>query len=78
MDQKDLVEYIAKSLVDQPEQVQVHEADGEHGKVLRLSVSQEDIGKIIGRQGRIAREIRTVIRAGAQRSNQRVSVDILG
>ena len=77
MDQKDLVEYIAKSLVDQPEQVQVHEADGEHGKVLRLSVSQEDIGKIIGRQGRTARAIRTLISAVSAKSKTRVLLEIV-
>ena len=75
---KDLLLYIARNLVDNPDAVTVTEVEREGDLILELRVAPEDMGKVIGRQGRIAREIRTVIRAGAQRSNQRVSVDILG
>ena len=75
---KDLLLYIARNLVDNPDAVTVTEVEREGDLILELRVAPEDMGKVIGRQGRIAREIRTVIRARAQRSNQRVSVDILG
>ena len=75
---KDLLLYIARNLVDNPDAVTVTEVEREGDRILELRVAPEDMGKVIGRQGRIAREIRTVIRACAQRSGQRVSVDILG
>ena len=77
MNQKELVEYIASSLVDNPDQVQVRETEGEQGTVLQLSVSQEDIGKIIGRQGRTARAIRTLIGAGSAKNKKRVFLEIV-
>ena len=74
---KELLTYVARNLVDNPDQVSVsqYESDGE--TVLELRVAPEDMGKVIGRQGRIAKEIRTLIRSVAQRSGQRVSVDII-
>ncbi|MBO6002268.1 MAG: KH domain-containing protein [Desulfovibrio sp.] len=75
--QKELVEYIARSLVDNPDQVQVREQEGEQGTVLQLSVLQEDIGKIIGRQGRTARAIRTLIGAVSAKSKKRAFLEIV-
>ena len=77
MQQKELVEYIAKSLVDSPEQVEVREAEGEQGAVLKLSVSREDLGKIIGKQGRTARAIRTLLGAVSAKTKKRVVLEIL-
>ena len=75
--QKELVEYIARSLVDNPDQVQVREQEGEQGTVLQLSVLQEDIGKIIGRQGRTARAIRTLIGAVSAKNKKRAFLEIV-
>ena len=74
---KELLTYVAQHLVEHPDQVSVtqHESDGE--TVLELRVAPEDMGKVIGRQGRIAKEIRTLIRSVAQRSGKRVSVEIV-
>ena len=77
MQQKELVEYIAKSLVDSPDQVEVREAEGEQGAVLELSVSHEDLGKIIGKQGRTARAIRTLLGAVSAKTKKRVVLEIL-
>ncbi|MBQ3172382.1 MAG: KH domain-containing protein [Mailhella sp.] len=77
MQQKELVEYIAKSLVDSPEQVEVREAEGEQGAVLELSVSRDDLGKIIGKQGRTARAIRTLLGAVSAKTKKRVVLEIL-
>lgn len=74
---KELLLYIAQNLVDHPESVSVNEVEGEDGIVLELRVAPEDMGKVIGRQGRIAREIRIVVKSLAQRSNQKVSVEIV-
>ena len=73
---KDLLLYIAKNLVDNPDQVTVNEIDGEE-TVLELRVAPEDMGKVIGRQGRIAREIRAVIKSVAQRQGKKVAVEIV-
>ena len=77
MQQKELVEYIAKSLVDSPELVKVREAEGEQGAVLELSVSHDDLGKIIGKQGRTARAIRTLLGAVSAKTKKRVVLEIL-
>jgi len=77
MQQKELVEYIAKSLVDNPDQVEVRETEGEQGPVLELSVSKEDLGKIIGKQGRTARAIRTLLGAVSAKAKNRVVLEIL-
>ena len=74
---KDLLLYIARNLVDNPDAVSVTEIPGEQELTLELRVAPEDMGKVIGRQGRIAKEIRTVIRSCAQRIGQKVSVDIV-
>ena len=74
---KELLTYIARNLVEHPDQVAVKEIDCDGEIVLELRVAPEDMGKVIGRQGRIAKEIRTVVRSLAQRKNTRVSVEIL-
>ena len=74
---KDLVEAIAKALVDHPEQVQVRAVEGEQVTVLELRVHPEDLGKVIGRQGRIARALRTIVRAGSVREHRRVQLEIV-
>ena len=75
---KELLLYMAKSLVDDPERVEVREIEGEDGgTTLELHVAPEDIGKLIGRQGRIAREIRTIVKSVAQRTGQKVTVEIV-
>lgn len=74
---KELVEYMAKSLVDNPESVSVNEVDGEQSLILELKVAPEDMGKIIGKQGRIAKAIRTVVKAVAVKQHKRVIVEII-
>ena len=74
---KDLLLYIARNLVDHPDAVSVTESQGSQELTLELRVAPEDMGKVIGRQGRIAKEIRTVIRSRAQREGFKVSVDIV-
>lgn len=74
---KALVEYIAKSLVDRPDEVQVNEIEGEQTSVLELKVAREDLGKVIGRQGRTARAIRTILGAASIRANKRAVLEIL-
>ncbi|MDF9407452.1 KH domain-containing protein [Pelotomaculum isophthalicicum JI] len=74
---KELVEILAKALVDQPEKVNVHLVEKEKSIVIELKVAQEDIGKVIGKQGRIARAIRTVVKAAATKHKKRVLVEIV-
>ncbi len=74
---KELVEVIAKSLVDHPEAVEVRAVENEKSTVLELKVAPEDMGKVIGKQGRIAKAIRTVVKAAATKSDKRVVVEIL-
>lgn len=74
---KELVEFIAKSLVDNPDQVIVNEINREESLVFELKVAPEDMGKVIGKQGRIAKAIRTVIKAAAVKQNKRVIVEII-
>ena len=74
---KELLLYIARSLVDHPEQVTVTEVGEGEDLTLELRVAPEEMGKVIGRQGRIAKEIRTVVRSYAQRTGVKVSVDIV-
>lgn len=74
---KELVEFIAKSLVDNPDAVTVNEIDGEQSIILELKVAPEDMGKVIGKQGRIAKAIRTVVKAAAVKQNKRVVVEII-
>ncbi len=74
---KELLLYMAKNLVDNPDEVTVTEVENEDGKVLELRVAEGDMGKVIGRQGRIAKEIRTIIKTVALRTGERVSVEIM-
>lgn len=76
---KDLVVFIAKSLVERPDEVEVQEVEEDGGIVLELIVAEEDLGKVIGRQGRTARAIRTVLGAAVQKSasGRRISLEIL-
>ncbi len=75
--EKDLVVYIAKSLVDDPEGVSVNIIEGEKSTILELKVSDGDIGKVIGKHGRIAKAIRTILSASATKSGKRVVLEIL-
>ena len=74
---KELLTYVAQNLVEHPEQVTVTEVEGDSETVLELRVAPEDMGKVIGRQGRIAKEIRVLMRSAAQRAGKRLSVDIV-
>ena len=74
---KELLLYMAKNLVDDPEAVTVTEVEDDEGKVLELRVAEGDMGKVIGRQGRIAKEIRTIVKTVAQRTGEKVTVDIV-
>ena len=74
---KELVEFMAKSLVDNPDSVTVNEVNEEQSIILKLTVAPDDMGKIIGKQGRIAKAIRTVIKAVAVKQNKRVIVEIV-
>ena len=74
---KELLLYMAQNLVDNPDAVTVTEISGEE-TTLELRVAPEDMGKVIGRQGRIAKEIRTIIKSVAQRKGERVNVEIIG
>jgi predicted RNA-binding protein YlqC (UPF0109 family) len=74
---KELVEVIAKSLVDYPEKVVVTEKETEKSIIVELRVAPEDMGKVIGKQGRIAKSIRTVVKAAATKDDKKVVVEIL-
>ena len=74
---RELLTFVAQSLVDHPDQVVVRETEGPEAVILELSVAEDDMGKVIGRQGRIAKEIRTIIKSVAQRTGQKVSVEIV-
>jgi hypothetical protein len=74
---KELVEYIAKSLVDKPEAVSVKETQGESVTIIEIRTAPEDSGKVIGREGRIANAIRTIVKAAAAKQNKRITVEIL-
>lgn len=72
----DLLEYLARLLVDDQESVRVEESEDEYGTVLTLHVAEADLGRVIGRQGRVARALRTVLRASAAGQGQRVQLEI--
>ena len=74
---KELVEVLAKALVDNPDEVKVTEKKGDRSQILQLHVSPTDMGKVIGKQGRIAKALRTVIKASANKKHQNVVLDIL-
>ena len=74
---KDLIEYIATSLVDQPDQVKVHEVVGEKVTILELSVAEEDLGKIIGKHGRTLKSIRNILFAAGIKANKRIVLELI-
>jgi predicted RNA-binding protein YlqC (UPF0109 family) len=74
---RDLVQYLAKSLVNKPEAVEVKETEGDLASVLELKVAKEDLGRIIGKQGRTAKSIRTILNAAASRTNRKVVLEIV-
>ena len=74
---KDLVEIIAKSLVDNPDEVRVNEVQGEQDLILELRVAPEDMGKVIGKQGRVAKAIRTVVKVAALNEDRKAVVEII-
>jgi uncharacterized protein len=74
---KDLVQYLAKALVSNPDAVEIKESANDEAQVLELKVAKEDLGRIIGRQGRTAKSIRTLLNAAASRDNRRVILEIV-
>jgi hypothetical protein len=74
---RDLVEYLAKALVDEMDAVDVREVEGEHTRVIELRVAQGDLGKVIGKQGRTARSIRTILNAHATKIKKRAVLEIV-
>ena len=74
--EKELVEFVVKSLVDNPDEVSVNKVEGEKSTILELRVAQDDVGKVIGKQGRIAKAIRVVMRAAATRNDAKISIEI--
>ncbi|SKA64559.1 KH domain-containing protein [Desulfobaculum bizertense] len=74
---KDLISYIAKSLVDNPDAVEVSEIEGEQTSVIELKVAKEDLGKVIGKQGRTARAMRTIIGAASTKARKRAVLEII-
>ena len=74
---KDLIAYIARALVDKPEEVEVSEIEGEQTSVIELKVAKEDLGKVIGKQGRTARAMRTILSAASTKINKRSVLEII-
>lgn len=74
---KHLIETLAKALVDFPEQVKVTEVEGENTSVIELAVAKEDLGKVIGKQGRTARALRTILTAASAKVKKRASLEII-
>jgi len=75
--EKDLVEYIAKSLVDYPDEVKVNMVEGEQSTIIELKVAQSDVGKVIGKSGRIANAVRVILNASAAKNNKHIQLEIL-
>ncbi len=75
--EKELVEFMAKSLVDKPEAVEINLIEGEKSTILELRVDPDDVGKVIGKHGRIARSLRTILAASATRTGKRMVLEIL-
>jgi uncharacterized protein len=73
----ELLEFLARKLVDKPDEVRVERVEEDDTIVLRLHVAEDDLGKVIGRQGRIARALRTIVRAGSVRERRRVQLEIV-
>lgn len=74
---KELIEYIAASLVDKPDEVLVTQVEGDQATVLELKVAKEDLGKVIGKQGRTAKALRTILAAASGKAEKRVALEIL-
>ena len=74
---KELIEYIARSLVDHPDQVKVRQVEGETSVIFELQVAQDDMGKIIGKEGRIANAMRTLLKVAAAREGKRAVLEII-
>ncbi len=74
---KELIEFVAKSLVDYPEKVKVTEVEGEKTSVIELLVAKEDLGKVIGKQGKTARALRTILAASSNKVNKRAVLEII-
>jgi predicted RNA-binding protein YlqC (UPF0109 family) len=74
---KDLIKYMAQALVDHPEAVEVSEVEGEQTSVIELKVAKDDVGKIIGKQGRTARAIRTILDAASGKAKKRTFLDVI-
>jgi predicted RNA-binding protein YlqC (UPF0109 family) len=74
---KDLLDYLARRLVDHPDQVEVDVVEGDRSVILELRVDPDDMGRVIGRQGRVAQALRTLVKAAAARDGRRVTVEIL-
>ena len=74
---RELLEFVAKSMVNHPEEVEVTVSERDNSTVLQLHVAKDDMGKVIGKQGRIAKAIRTVMKAAASNENKKVTVDIV-
>jgi len=77
MNMKELIEYMAKSLVDDPDSVHVEEIEGTSATIYELRVSPEDMGRVIGKQGRVANAMRVLLRAAAARQGRRVTLEIV-
>jgi uncharacterized protein len=77
MEMKDLITYIAKALVDNPEAVEVSEVEGEQTSVIELKVAKDDLGKVIGKQGRTARAMRTILSAASAKIRKRAVLEII-
>lgn len=77
MEEKTLVEYMVKALVDSPDDVNIKVVEGQRSTILELKVLESDIGKIIGKQGRIAKALRTILHASSTKSGKRVVLEIL-
>ncbi len=75
--EKDLVIYVAKALVDDPDGVEVNRIEGEKSTILELKVSEGDVGKVIGKHGRIAKAVRTILSAAATKTGKRIVLEIL-
>lgn len=78
MNEKEFLLYIIKALVDEPDEVDIHVVEGEKSTIFELKVATPDIGKVIGKNGRIAKAIRTILNAAIAKSGKRISLDILG
>ena len=74
---KELVEFIVKSLVDSPDQVEVHEVDDQSGTIVEISVAQPDMGRVIGKSGRVINSIRSIVQVAAAKQGRRISVEIV-